>query len=73
MIPARCYFAVGDIENAIRMQKRAIKQMPHSPPLRRQLGEFETALAKKDSSGKESPSKESPSKESSAETPDANP
>jgi tetratricopeptide (TPR) repeat protein len=49
---ARCYFAVGDVENAIRMQKRALKMMPHSPPLRRQLGEFETARAKQDSSSK---------------------
>ncbi len=40
---ARCYFAVGDLENAIRMQKRALKFMPHSPPLRRQLEQFLTA------------------------------
>ncbi len=39
----RCYFAVGDYDNAILMQKRAIKLMPHSPPLIRQLKEFEAA------------------------------
>ncbi len=44
---ARCYFAVGDLENAVRMQRRAVKQLPHSPPLLRQLDQFETALAEK--------------------------
>ncbi len=48
---ARCYYAVGDIENAIRMQKRALKLMPHSPPLVRQLAEFEKALERKHDSG----------------------
>ena len=43
---ARCYFAVNDLPNAILMQKRAIKEEPHSPPLLRQLQELETALAK---------------------------
>jgi tetratricopeptide (TPR) repeat protein len=39
----RCYFAVNDFENAIRMQRRAVKLMPHSPPLERQLAIFEAA------------------------------
>jgi tetratricopeptide (TPR) repeat protein len=43
----RCYFAVGDLENAIRMQRRAIKLEPHEPALLRQLAEFEAALAAK--------------------------
>ena len=38
----RCYFAVDDIPNAIRMQRRAVKLMPHSPPLVRQLEMFES-------------------------------
>ncbi len=41
----RCYFAAGDLENAVRMQRRAVKLLPHSPPLRRQLAQFEAALA----------------------------
>jgi tetratricopeptide (TPR) repeat protein len=45
---ARCYFATGDIDNAIRMQKRALKLMPHSPPLRRQLSQFEAARIESD-------------------------
>ncbi len=40
---ARCYFALGDLDNAIRMQKRALKLMPHSPPLLRQLAMLEAA------------------------------
>ncbi len=39
----RCYFALGDLENALRVQRRAVKLMPHSPPLMRQLAEFEAA------------------------------
>jgi tetratricopeptide (TPR) repeat protein len=46
---ARCYFAAGDLQNAIRMQKRALKLMPHSPPLRRQLSLFEEALSRQGS------------------------
>lgn len=42
---ARCYFAVGDYENAVRMQRRALRLMPHSPPMVRQLAEFESKLA----------------------------
>lgn len=44
----RCYFAVGDIENALRMQRRAVKLMPHSPPLERQLVIFEAAAKAKE-------------------------
>ena len=40
---ARCYFAIGDFDNAIRMQKRALALDPYSPPLKRQLAEFEAA------------------------------
>ncbi|MGB0599929.1 MAG: tetratricopeptide repeat protein [Rubripirellula sp.] len=42
----RCYFAVGDLEKAIITQKRAIRLSPHSPPLKRQLAEFEAAAEK---------------------------
>jgi tetratricopeptide (TPR) repeat protein len=40
---ARCYFALKRYDQAIAMQKRAIKLMPHSPPLERQLLEIEKA------------------------------
>ena len=41
---ARCYFAVGDLESAVKMQAEACRKMPHSPPLQRQLEEFREAL-----------------------------
>ncbi len=44
---ARCYFATGDIENAVRLQRRAVRMMSHFPPLLRQLAEFEEALNSK--------------------------
>ncbi len=40
---ARCYFAVGEIDEAIEMQKEAIEVMPHEPELERQLQEFQAA------------------------------
>lgn len=45
---ARCYFALGQYADAVRMQERALKLSPHSPPLQRQLQEFRAAA---DSSG----------------------
>ena len=45
----RCYFALREFDKAIEMQKRALKLMPHSPPLVRQLEEFEAAKEKFDS------------------------
>lgn len=47
---ARCYFATGDIDNAIKTQKKALKLMPHSPPLQRQLAEFVRAKEMMDES-----------------------
>ncbi|MBB3207000.1 tetratricopeptide (TPR) repeat protein [Rhodopirellula rubra] len=52
---ARCYFAVGDIKSAIEMQANACEEMPHSPPLERQLREFQEALAETQKQGNEQP------------------
>ncbi len=41
----RCYYAVGDYENAVREQRRAVKLEPHSGQIGRQLEFFEKALA----------------------------
>lgn len=41
---ARCYFATGDLEAALKMQAKACELTPHSPPLQRQLSEFRDAL-----------------------------
>lgn len=46
---ARCHFALGDYDEAIRTQQQALKLMPHSPPLKRQLEEFLAAKAKANS------------------------
>lgn len=42
---ARCYFALGDLDNAIKTQKQALENSPHDPSLNRQLKEFEDAKA----------------------------
>ncbi|MEO1526358.1 MAG: tetratricopeptide repeat protein [Planctomycetota bacterium] len=39
----RCYFALGRFEEAIKTQRKALKLAPHSPPMVRQLAEFEAA------------------------------
>lgn len=43
----RCYFAVGDLENAIKSQRRAVELAPHYHVMKRQLKQFEEALAAK--------------------------
>jgi tetratricopeptide (TPR) repeat protein len=59
---ARCYYAKGDFQNAVKFQRLAVKQEPHSPTMRRQLALFENAV-KADAKPESSPSKEqNPSK-----------
>nr|WP_286178116.1 hypothetical protein [Rhodopirellula sp. JC639] len=41
---ARCYFALGRVEEAVATQQQAIKLDPFSPPMLRQLEEFQAAL-----------------------------
>ena len=43
----RCYFAAGDIENAIKYQKQAVELDSSMKVLQRQLDEFEAALVEK--------------------------
>ncbi len=47
----RCYFAVGDLENAVRMQSRAVKLGGKDPAVHRQLKEFQAALAESVAAG----------------------
>ena len=49
----RCYFAAGRFEDAVRTQRAAVEEMPHMQVMRRQLAEFEAALADSDSKGEE--------------------
>ena len=39
---ARCYFALGRIQEAITTQQQALELTPHSPAMLRQLAEFES-------------------------------
>jgi tetratricopeptide (TPR) repeat protein len=41
----RCYYALGDYENAVKYQARAVALEPHSGQIRRQFELFEQALA----------------------------
>jgi tetratricopeptide (TPR) repeat protein len=43
----RCYFAAGDLENAVKTQRRAVEKMPHMQVMQRQLKQFEESLAAK--------------------------
>ncbi len=43
---ARCYFSAGNVQEAIRVQKRALKFAPHERQMAAQLREFEAAAAK---------------------------
>ena len=43
----RCYFASGDLENAIKYQRKAVERHPHLMVMRRQLDLFERDLAAK--------------------------
>ncbi|HYO26177.1 MAG TPA: hypothetical protein VEQ85_14650 [Lacipirellulaceae bacterium] len=41
----RCYYAVGDFENAVQSQQKAVDMAPHYGVMRRQLELFKQALA----------------------------
>lgn len=51
---ARCYYALGDLENAVASQVQAVTLDPHSGQMNRQLKLFQEALAKKRESGSKS-------------------
>lgn len=57
---ARCYFAVGDFENAVLMQRRALKMEPHSPPMKRQLAQFKASLDKQNAEQESALNNDSP-------------
>ena len=40
----RCYYAAGDLENAIKVQREAIEKHPHMQVMQRQLKQFEDEL-----------------------------
>jgi tetratricopeptide (TPR) repeat protein len=44
---ARCYFALGDLDNAVKHQAKAVSLNPHSGLMTRQLALFREALANK--------------------------
>jgi len=43
----RCYYAAGDLTNAIKYQSEAVRKEPHSGQMKRQLALFKTAAEKK--------------------------
>ncbi len=44
----RCYFALGRYDDAVKTQRRAVNQEPHSGAIRRQLEFFEAEVARLD-------------------------
>ncbi len=53
----RCYYAKGDIENAIKYQTRAVTMEPHSPLIVAQLKLFQKTLQQKKAAAEQSPEK----------------
>ncbi len=49
----RCYFAAGDVENALKYQREAIKKVDYMQVMHRQLAQFEKAHAEKREAGSE--------------------
>jgi tetratricopeptide (TPR) repeat protein len=47
----RCYFAAGDVENALKYQREAIKKVDYMQVMHRQLAQFEQAYAQKQAAG----------------------
>jgi tetratricopeptide (TPR) repeat protein len=47
----RCYYAVGDYENAIKNEREAVRLIPHMQVMLRQLAMFEKAAAEKEKGG----------------------
>ncbi|MCI0334663.1 MAG: tetratricopeptide repeat protein [Planctomycetes bacterium] len=45
----RCYFAAGDLENALKYQRQAIEKVDYMQVMHRQLAQFEKAMAEKNS------------------------
>jgi len=48
----RCYYAVGDLENAVQVQREAVRRHPHLQVMRDQLKLFESALAQREKKDK---------------------
>ncbi len=48
----RCYYALGDLENAVKYQAKAVELSPQSGLMNKQLVLFREALAKKKAAGK---------------------
>jgi tetratricopeptide (TPR) repeat protein len=55
----RCYYAVGDLKNAVKTQKAAVKQSPYYQQIQRQLKFFEEELAKQNADQESRPPDES--------------
>ena len=51
----RCLFAVGDLEGALEVQREAVAKKPMMLVLKRQLDEFEAALAARDAAEEQTP------------------
>jgi tetratricopeptide (TPR) repeat protein len=48
----RCYFAAGDLENAVKYQRQAVAKVDYMQVMNRQLAQFEKALKEKKAAGK---------------------
>jgi tetratricopeptide (TPR) repeat protein len=49
----RCYYAAGDLENAVKYQRQAVAKVDYMQVMQRQLALFEKALAEKQGAGEQ--------------------
>lgn len=56
----RCYYAKGDLENAVKYQSQAVKLDPHSGQIQRQLEFFKNELAAKEGKADAKPDRATP-------------
>lgn len=68
----RCYYAKGDYASAVKYQKQAVADEPHSPAMVKQLALFEKALAEQNAAAQNAAGEVPPSEKAAGQPGDPN-